>query len=39
MERWAHWIAFALLAFIGLRMIKESFAAEEAKDRCDPTKA
>lgn len=38
MERWAHWMAFALLAFIGLRMIKEAFDADEAKDRCDPTR-
>lgn len=38
MERWAHWAAFALLAVIGLRMIRESLAAEETKDRCDPTR-
>lgn len=32
-----HWIAFALLAFIGGRMIKESFEAEE-EQHFDPTK-
>ena len=29
MEAYDHWIAFGLLAFIGVRMIKESFGPEE----------
>ena len=29
-ERWDHWIAFVLLAFIGGNMIKESFSKEES---------
>lgn len=29
-----HWIAFALLAFIGLNMIKESFSEEESCSDC-----
>ena len=37
-EDYDHWIAFGLLAFLGGRMIKESFSAE--KDKCcfDPTR-
>lgn len=31
-----HWIAFALLAFLGVRMIRESFQPEEEK-KFDPT--
>jgi len=34
---WDHWIAFALLAFVGGRMIKESFEEEKA-DSSDPTR-
>ena len=31
-ERYDHWIAFALLALIGVNMIRESFGKEEPKD-------
>lgn len=31
-ERWDHWIAFALLAVIGGKMIKEAFGPPEADD-------
>ncbi len=34
---WDHWIAFALLAFVGGRMIKESFGEERTTDN-DPTR-
>jgi len=33
-----HWIAFALLAFIGMRMIIASFSKEEASFKGDPSK-
>lgn len=33
-----HWIAFALLAFIGGKMIYEALKDEGETDRCDPTK-
>ncbi|MBN2082027.1 manganese efflux pump [bacterium] len=34
-----HWVAFALLAFIGAKMLLESFQpADEPKPDCDPTK-
>ena len=32
MNRWDHWVAFALLAFVGLKMIKESLEDEPAPD-------
>ena len=36
---YAHWIAFGLLAFIAVRMIKEALEpGEEDKPRCDPTR-
>ena len=35
-ESFDHWIAFGLLAFLGIRMIKESFAEEECS--FDPSK-
>ena len=36
---WDHWIAFALLAFVGGKMLKEAFAAEEEKKAAsDPTR-
>lgn len=39
MENWDHWVAFVLLAWIGVNMIRESFGAEEEKEeRKDPTK-
>jgi len=37
-QDWAHWIAFALLLFIGAKMIRESLRQEEVRDQCDPTK-
>jgi putative Mn2+ efflux pump MntP len=38
-ESYAHWIAFALLAWIGLRMLKEAFETDtEEAERCDPTR-
>ena len=30
--KYSHWIAFALLAFLGAKMIKESFESEELED-------
>lgn len=36
-EAFDHWIAFGLLAFLGGRMIKESFKAEEEIEHFDPT--
>ena len=36
---WDHWIAFGLLAFVGGKMLKEAFAAEEEKKTAsDPTR-
>lgn len=37
MTAWDHWIAFALLSFVGGRMIYESFAVDEPPDK-DPTR-
>lgn len=37
-ERWDHWIAFGLLAFIGLRMIREALGHVEGAPRVDPTR-
>lgn len=37
-ERFDHWIAFGLLAFIGVKMIREAFALEEESGRADPTR-
>ena len=36
-ERWDHWVAFALLAFVGVNMLRESFSSEqsEKKDHSD----
>ena len=33
-----HWIAFAILAFLGGRMIMESFKDEDCRHEFDPTK-
>lgn len=39
MEAWDHWLAFGLLAFIGVRMMREAMAGDDAEDgRCDPTR-
>ena len=35
-EELDHWIAFAILAFLGGRMVKESFKDEECKEEFDP---
>ena len=32
-----HWIAFAILAFLGGRMVRESFKEEECRHEYDPT--
>ncbi|MBT3358450.1 MAG: manganese efflux pump [Rhodospirillales bacterium] len=37
-EDYDHWIAFVLLGYIGIRMIREAFEENEAQDRKDPTK-
>ena len=37
-ETYDHWIAFALLAIIGGKMIYESFHEDEKELSCDPTK-
>jgi putative Mn2+ efflux pump MntP len=37
-ERWDHWIAFVLLAYIGGKMVKESFGDGEAHHGPDPTR-
>ena len=36
-EDWDHWIAFAILAFLGGRMVYESFKDEECRHEFDPT--
>ncbi len=38
MEQWAHWVAFLLLLYIGVRMIREASAPADEKDRRDPTR-
>jgi putative Mn2+ efflux pump MntP len=38
-ERYDHWIAFGLLAFVGINMIREAFKMEEdARQKHDPTR-
>jgi len=38
-ERYDHWIAFGLLAFVGINMIREAFKLEEdARAKHDPTR-
>jgi putative Mn2+ efflux pump MntP len=38
-EAWAHWVAFALLAYIGARMIIEALHDhEDGRPTCDPTR-
>lgn len=36
-ERWDHWIAFALLAALGAKMIHEAFKSEDGEDDKDTT--
>ena len=31
-DRWSHWVAFALLAFVGISMLHEAFQKEESFD-------
>lgn len=33
-----HWIAFGILAFLGVRMVRESFKEEECRQDFDPTR-
>lgn len=35
-QAYDHWVAFGLLAFIGGKMIYESFVITEAESKCDP---
>jgi len=38
-ERYDHWIAFGLLAFVGVNMIREAFKMEkDAREKQDPTR-
>lgn len=37
-EDYDHWIAFALLTYIGTKMIREAFAAPEERHAVDPTR-
>ena len=38
-ERYDHWIAFALLSFVGVNMIREAFKLEDdAREKHDPTR-
>ena len=38
-ERYDHWIAFGLLGFVGINMIREAFKLEEgAREKHDPTR-
>ena len=37
-ENYDHWIAFVLLTYMGVKMIREAFAEEEVRQRVDPTR-
>jgi len=37
-ERFDHWVAFALLAWVGARMIRESFSNNTEEDPCNPSR-
>jgi putative Mn2+ efflux pump MntP len=37
-QRFDHWIAFGLLAFVGGKMIWESFQLDDEEGTCDPTR-
>ena len=37
-ERFDHWVAFALLAWVGARMVRESFSTDEEEDPCNPSR-
>ncbi|WP_296948019.1 manganese efflux pump MntP [uncultured Massilia sp.] len=36
LEAWDHWIAFALLGFLGLRMLREGWMGEDVEDEDKP---
>ena len=35
-ERWDHWIAFALLVFVGFNMLREAFSGGDERRRIPP---
>jgi manganese efflux pump family protein len=37
-QNFDHWIAFALLAWVGARMIRESFSTKEEDNPCNPSR-
>jgi len=37
-KNYDHWIAFALLAFVGIRMIRSGFAGDDAPSQADPSR-
>ena len=37
-ENFDHWIAFILLAWVGIRMIRESMSKKEEDDPCNPSR-
>ena len=37
-QAWAHWIAFILLLYIGIKMIKEALTDDTVENQCDPTR-
>lgn len=37
-QTWAHWIAFALLTWIGVKMILEAVGDTDKAEACDPTR-
>ncbi len=37
-QRYDHWVAFSLLAFVGLRMIKSALSNEDQTQRADPSR-
>lgn len=37
-EAWDHWIAFGLLTFVGLNMLREAFSEEDEEQRGDPSR-
>lgn len=34
-QKWDHWVAFILLAFVGIKMIREGFIEEKVLNACD----
>jgi len=37
-QAYDHWVAFGLLTFIGVKMVRESFAKKEGRSQSDPTR-